>query len=108
MKNKLCNYFIDRLIKNANNEEIKFILKLISAYFDDISERILGICEILKLLEKNDNIELRFIFLKSTENKELLLAFNSNAIYVLPKKIEKIYSGRKSQNEIILNIINFY
>ena len=54
MKNKLCNYFIDRLIKNANNEEIKFILKLISAYFDDISERILGICEILKLLEKND------------------------------------------------------
>ena len=107
MKNKLCNYFIDRLIKNANNEEIKFILKLISAYFDDISERILGICEILKLLEKNDNIELRFIFLKSTENKELSLAFNSNAIYVLPKKIEKIYSGRKSQNEIILNNINF-
>ena len=107
MKNKLCNYFIDRLIKNANNEEIKFMLKLISAYFDDISERILGICEILKLLEKNDNIELRFIFLKS-KKKELSLAFNSNAIYVLPKKIEKIYSGRKSQNEIILNIINFY
>ena len=59
-------------------------------------------------MEKNDNIELRFIFLKSTENKELGKAFNSNAIYVLPKKIEKIYSGRISQNEIILNIINFY
>ena len=40
-------------------------------------------------MEKNDNIELRFIFLKSTENKELLLAFNSNAIYVLPKKKKK-------------------
>ena len=52
MKNKLCNYFIDRLIKNANNEEIKFIPKLISAYFADISESILGLCEIQKLLEK--------------------------------------------------------
>ena len=52
IKNKLCNYFIDRLIKNANNEEIKFVLNLISFIFADISESILGLCEIQKLLEK--------------------------------------------------------
>ena len=101
MTNKLCNYFIDRFIKNANNEEIKFVLNLISSFFADISKSLWGLCDIQKLLEKNDNIKLRFIFLKSTENKELGMAFKSNAIYVLPKKMEKIYSGRISQNEII-------
>jgi hypothetical protein len=85
MKNKFGNYFIQGLIKNSNYEHIKFILFLISSNFVEISENISGTYVIQKLLDKVDNIELRLIVLKSIENRELEMAFNSNATYVLKK-----------------------
>ena len=108
MKNKFGNYFIQELIKNANYEQVKFILNLISSNFVDISESISGTYAIQKLLEKIDTIELRFVVLQSIENRELEMAFNSNATYVLQKIIEKIPDiERIHLNEIILNNIIF-
>ena len=81
MKNKFGNYFIQGLINNANYEHIKFILFLISSNFVDISENISGTYVIQKLLEKINNVELRLLVLKSIENRELEMAFNSNGTY---------------------------
>jgi len=108
MKNKFGNYFIQELIKNANYEQVKFILNLISSNFVDISESISGTYVIQKLLEKIDTIELRFVVLQSIENRELEMGFNSNATYVLQKIIEKIPDIERIRlNEIILNNIIF-
>ena len=90
MKNKFGNYFIQGIINRANNNQIKSILMLISDNFVEISENISGTYVIQRLLSKINSIDLRFLVLKSIENKELEMAFNCNATYVLQKIIEKI------------------
>ena len=107
MKNKFANYFIQGIIKRADNNQVKSILMLISDNFVEISENISGTYVIQRLLSKINSIELRFFVLKSIENKELEMAFNCNATYVLQKIIEKIPDiERLNLNEIIIkNII---
>ena len=55
-------------------------------------------------MDKVNNFELRNIVLKSIENKELEMAFNNNATYVLQKIIGIIPDyERLNMNEIIIN-----
>ena len=108
MKHKFGNYFIQEIIRDANYPQIKLILELISNNFVEISESNSGTHTIQTLLEKVNAFELRTIVLKSIENKELEMAFNNNATYVLQKIIGIVPdTERLSTNEIIIsNCIN--
>ena len=104
MKHKFGNYFIQEIIKNAKYPQIKTILDLISQNFVEISESNSGTHVIQTLLNKVNNFELRNLVLKSIENKELEMAFNNNATYVLQKIIGIIPDNeRLNMNEIIIN-----
>ena len=104
MKNIFGNYFIQGIIQKANYSQIKLILSLISDNFVEISENNCGTYVIQKLLGKVDNFELRFLIIKSIENKELEMALDSNATYVLQKIIEVIPDiERINLNNIIIN-----
>ena len=108
MKHKFGNYFMQEIIKDAKYPQIKLILELISQNFVEISETNSGTHVLQTLLNKVNNFELRNIVIKSIENKELEMSFNSNATYVFQKIIEIIPDyERLNTNEIIINnIIN--
>lgn len=104
MKHKFGNYFIQEIIRDAKNPQVKLILDLISQTFVEISESNSGTHVLQALLDKVNNFELRNLVLKSIENKELEMAFNNNATYVLQKIIGTIPDyERLSTNEIIIN-----
>jgi hypothetical protein len=104
MKNKFGNYFMQEIIKAALYPQIKLMLELISHNFVDISESNSGTHVMQVLLDKINNFELRNIVLKSIENKELEMAFNNNATYVLQKIIGIVPDyERLNTNEIIIN-----
>lgn len=108
MKNKFGNYFIQYMINLANYDQIKLILTLISDNFVEISENISGTYVIQTLLGKINCKELRFLVIKLIEFRELEMAFNNNATYVLQKIIEKVPDiERLNLNEIILNNTQF-
>ena len=108
MKHKLGNYFIQEIIKCSNYPQLKLILEFISDDFVDISESHSGTHVIQILLAKiytyMNSPELRHIILKSIESKELEMALNNNATYVLQKIITTIPDHeRYCLNKIILN-----
>lgn len=104
MKNKFGNYFMQEIIKRSNYDDVKLILTLIYDNLVEISENISGTYAIQTLLSKVNTFELRYLVIKSIENRELEMAFNSNATYVLQKIIEKVPDiERININEIIIN-----
>ena len=104
MKHKFGNYFIQEIIRDAKYPQIKMILELISHNFVEISESNSGTHTIQTLLDKVNVFELRNIVLKSIENKELEMAFNNNATYVLQKIIGIVPDvERLNTNEVIIN-----
>lgn len=104
MKHKFGNYFIQEIIKDANYPQIKLILELISPNFVEISKSNSGTHVLQTLLDKVNTLDSRDIVLKSIENKELEMAFNNNATYVLQKIIGIIPDNeRLNMNEIIIN-----
>ena len=106
MKHKFGNYFIQEIIKDAKYPQIKLILELISQNFVEISESNAGTHVLQTLLDKVCTFELRNLLLKSIENKELEMAFNNNATYVLQKIIGIIPDiERLNMNEILINNI---
>ena len=108
MKHKFGNYFIQEIIRDTKYPQIKLILELISHNFVEISESNSGTHTIQTLLDKVNAFELRNIVLKSIENKELEMAFNNNATYVLQKIIGIVPDiERLNTNEVIINnVIN--
>ena len=97
MKHKFGNYFIQEIIKDAKYPQIKLILELISNTFVDISESNSG-THVLQAFE------LRNIIVKSIKNRELEMAFNNNATYVLQKIISVVPDNERiNMNEIIIN-----
>ena len=107
MKHKFGNYFIQEIIRDAKYPQIKMILELISHNFVEISESNSGTHTIQTLLDKVNAFELRNIVLKSIENKELEMAFNNNATYVLQKIIGIIpdYERLNELKEAIKEIV---
>ena len=104
MKHKFGNYFIQEIIKDANYPQIKLILELISPNFVEISKSNSGTHVLQTLLDKVNTLDSRDLVLKSIENKELEMAFNNNATYVLQKIIGIIPdTERLNMNEIIIN-----
>jgi len=104
MKHKFGNYFIQEIIKDANYPQIKLILELISPNFVEISKCNSGTHVLQTLLDKVNTLDSRDLVLKSIENKELEMAFNNNATYVLQKIIGIIPdTERLNMNEIIIN-----
>ena len=104
MKHKFGNYFIQEIIKDVKYPQIKLLLDLISSTFVEIAESNCGTHVLQALLDTVNTFELRDIVLKSIENKELEMAFNNNATYVLQKIIGIVPdTERLNLNEIILN-----
>ena len=85
MKHKFGNYFIQEIIKDIKYPQIKLLLDLISSTFVEIAESNCGTHVLQTLLDIVNTFDLRDIVLKSIENKELEMAFNNNATYVLQK-----------------------
>ena len=104
MKHKFGNYFIQEIIKDLKYPQMKLLLDLISSTFVEIAESNCGTHVLQALLDKINTFDLRDIVLKSIENKELEMAFNNNATYVLQKIIGIVPdSERLNMNEIIIN-----
>jgi len=104
MKHKFGNYFIQEIIKEIKYPQIKLLLDLISSTFVEIAESNCGTHVLQTLLDNVNTFELRDIVLKSIENKELEMAFNNNATYVLQKIIGIVPDiERLNMNEIIIN-----
>ena len=104
MKHKFGNYFIQEIIKDIKYPQIKLLLDLISSTFVEIAESNCGTHVLQTLLDKVNTFELRDIILKAIENKELEMAFNNNATYVLQKIIGVMPdTERLNMNEIIIN-----
>ena len=104
MKHKVGNYFIQEIIKDAKYPQVKLLLELISLNFVEISKSSSGTHVLQALLDKVNTFDLRDIILKSIENKELEMAFNINATYVLRKIISIVPDiERLNANEIIIN-----
>ena len=104
MKHKFGNYFIQEIIKDANYPQMKLILELISPNFVEISKSNSGTHVLQTLLDRVNSFDLRDLVLKSIENKELEMAFNNNATYVIQKIIGIIPDKeRLNMNEIIIN-----
>jgi len=104
MKHKFGNYFIQEIIKDLKYPQMKLLLDLISSTFVEIAESNCGTHVLQALLDKVNTFDLRDIVLKSIENKELEMAFNNNATYVLQKIIGIVPdSERLNMNEIIIN-----
>ena len=103
MKNTIGNYFIQKLVKNLNENEILLILQLIKQDFVEISKNYSGTHAIQALLEKITSPKIENIILESIENCEISMAYDLNSTHVLQKILTSIKDiNRKKLNEIIL------
>ena len=98
------NYFSQKIIQNANQNQISLILHYISHNFIDIAKDYSGTHVLQALLDVISTQEQMYLILYSIENKVLEMAYDNNATHVLQKIIQVVNEDKRSAiNEIIIN-----
>ena len=102
-KNIYGNYFIQHLFQNMNDDLIQLTLDLISSEFVNIAKNPSGTHCLQELLNYINNSEKQISIIKSIKYKELEMAYDQNATYVLKKIISIIPDSKRLRiNNIII------
>ena len=102
-KNIYGNYFIQHLFSKMNDDLIQLSIELISSEFVNIAKSSSGTHCLQELLNYANNSEKQILVIKSIKYKELEMAYDQNATYVLKKIISIIPDSKRIRlNNIII------
>ena len=102
-KNIYGNYFIQHLFSKMNDDLIQLTIDLISSEFVNIAKSQSGTHCLQELLNYVNNTEKQISIIKSIKYKEIEMAYDQNATYVLKKIISIIPDSKRTRlNNIII------
>ena len=102
-KNIYGNYFIQHLFSKMNDDLIQLTIDLISSEFVNVAKSPSGTHCLQELLNYVNNAEKQISVIKSIKYREIEMAYDKNAIYVLKKIISIVPDSKRIRlNNIII------